>query len=76
MEPQEPQFGKWIMLAGVALTLLGAMLTLLTKMGLFRLPGDLQFGSKNFRIYLPLASCILISAILTLVLWLISILRR
>ena len=44
--------------------------------GLFKLPGDLQFGSKNWRVFLPLTSCLIISIVLTLLLWLISYLRR
>lgn len=47
----------------------------LGKMGLFKLPGDVVFGSKNWRIYLPLGSAILISVVLTLLFWLIKYLR-
>jgi hypothetical protein len=48
----------------------------LGRFGLFKLPGDIEFGGKNWRIYIPLASCIIISVILTLILWLISYFRR
>jgi len=68
--------GKWLILAGVIIALLGVLVMVLGRIGLFKLPGDLQFGSKNWRIYFPIASCILISIILTLVLWLISYFRR
>ncbi|MHC4680556.1 MAG: DUF2905 domain-containing protein [Planctomycetota bacterium] len=51
-------------------------IVLLGRVGLFKLPGDLQFGSKNWRIYVPIASCIVISVILTFVLWLINYFRR
>lgn len=70
------QIGKWLILAGVIIMLLGGLMVLLGKMGLFRLPGDLEFGSKNWRVYIPIASCILISIILTLILWLINHFRR
>jgi hypothetical protein len=36
----------------------------------------LEFGSKNWRVYFPLASCLIISIILTLILWLVSYFRR
>jgi len=70
------QIGKWLIVMGVMIVVLGGLMVLLGRMGLFRLPGDLEFGSKNWRVYLPIASCILISIVLTLVLWLIHYFRR
>jgi len=70
------QIGRWLILAGVIIVLLGVLVMVLGRVGLFRLPGDLEFGSKNWRIYFPIASCILISIILTLILWLIYYFRR
>jgi len=70
------QIGKWLIITGVIITSLGGLFVLLGRVGLFKLPGDLQFGSKSGRIYIPVVSCIIISVILTLILWLISYLRR
>ncbi len=70
------QIGKWLLLVGLITAALGAMLLLLGRLGLFRLPGDIEFGTRNWRFYFPLASCLLISVVLTLILWLISYLRR
>jgi hypothetical protein len=70
------QIGKWLIAAGTGIVLLGALMILLSRIGLFKLPGDLQFGSKNWRIYLPIASCIILSILLTLLLWLINYFRR
>ena len=70
------QFGKWLIGAGIFITVLGVLVMLLGKVGLFKLPGDLEFGSKNWRIYIPIASCVIISLILTLILWLINYFRR
>ena len=70
------QIGKWLIVMGVMIVVLGGLMVLLGRVGLFRLPGDLEFGSKNWRVYLPIASCILISIVLTLVLWLIHYFRR
>jgi hypothetical protein len=70
------QFGKWLIAAGIAIALLGVLVIVLGRVGLFKLPGDLEFGSKNWRIYFPIASCIVISIVLTLILWLISYFRR
>ena len=71
-----PQFGKWLMAVGVAVLVIGALVILLGKIGLFRLPGDFSFGGRNWRIYIPLASSILLSLLLTLILWLIHYFTR
>ena len=76
MDFSPQQIGKWLIAAGVVIILLGALMMLLGRVGLFKLPGDLEFGSKNWRIYLPIASCIIISIILTVILWLINYFRR
>jgi len=70
------QIGKWLIAAGIVIALLGALMILLGRVGLFKLPGDLEFGSRNWRIYIPIASCIIISIILTIILWLIHYFRR
>ncbi len=70
------QIGKWLISAGVFIALLGGLVMLLGRAGLFKLPGVLEFGSKNWRFYFPIASCIIISIILTLILWLIRFFRR
>ncbi|MHC4456714.1 MAG: DUF2905 domain-containing protein [Planctomycetota bacterium] len=76
MELSPQQLGKWLILVGIIIALLGALVMTLGRIGLLRLPGDLEFGSKNWRIYLPIASCLLISLVLTLILWLIQYFRR
>jgi len=70
------QIGKWLIAVGIIIALLGALTMLSGRAGLFKLPGDLEFGSKNWRVYIPIASCILISIILTVILWLINYFRR
>ncbi len=70
------QIGKWLIAVGIFIILLGGLIILLGKIGLFRLPGDLQFGSRNWRIYIPIASSIILSIVLTLILWLINYFRR
>jgi hypothetical protein len=70
------QFGKLLIFIGITIVLIGAVVLLLGQLGLFKLPGDLQFGSKNWRVFFPITSCIIISIVLTLLFWLISYLRR
>jgi len=70
------QIGKWLIAAGIISALTGGFVMILGRIGLFKLPGDLEFGSKNWRLYLPIASCIIISIVLTVLLWLINYFRR
>ncbi len=63
---------KLLMLAGTALLVLGAILWASGKMGLplGRLPGDISIVRGNFRFYFPLVTSLLLSALLTLLVWL------
>jgi len=76
MEFGPQQFGKWLILTGITIAFVGLLVILLGRTGLFRLPGDLNFGGKNWRIYLPIASCVIISVVLTLIFLLINYFRR
>ena len=76
MEFGPQQIGKWLILTGALIALVGLMVMILGQIGLFKLPGDLVFGGKNWRIYLPIASSIIISIVLTLILWLINYFRK
>ncbi len=48
----------------------GLLWPLLQKIGLGRLPGDIVIERENFRLYLPLGTSLLISLVLSLILWL------
>lgn len=76
MEFGSQQIGKWLILMGITIALVGALAIILGRTGLFRLPGDWEFGGKNWRIYLPIASSIIISIVLTVILWFINYFRR
>lgn len=65
--------GRLLILLGLVFIALGFIFIWGVKIpGLGRLPGDIYLQRKNFTFYFPLASCILISIILTLILWLIK----
>jgi len=70
------QIGKLLIAIGATIVLMGLGIMLLGQLGLFKLPGDLHLGSKNWRVFLPITSCLIISIVLTLILWLISYIRR
>ena len=58
--------GKMLLLVGVAIALVGAGIMLAGRVPfLGNLPGDLSFGRDGFKIYVPIATSILISIVLT-----------
>lgn len=63
--------GKFLVIAGLALVIVGAALWSGIGRGwLGRLPGDIQYHKGNFSFYFPLVTCLLLSAVLTLLFWL------
>jgi len=68
--------GRMLIVLGVALAVIGAVVMLLGRTGLGRLPGDIVYWGKNTTFYFPLASCILISVVLSIVLFLIGRMKR
>ncbi|HKN70353.1 MAG TPA: DUF2905 domain-containing protein [Terriglobales bacterium] len=70
--------GRLLVMLGVALVVIGGIVMLLGRTGLplGRLPGDIVYRGKNTTFYFPLASSILISVVLSIVLFLIGRLRR
>ncbi len=63
--------GKFLVIAGLLLAALGALLwSGLGKGWLGHLPGDIHYTKGNFSFYFPIVTCLLISLILTLLLWL------
>ena len=70
--------GKWIVILGLGLALLGGVIWLVGKTGLplGRLPGDIRIQRDGFSFYFPLATCILISVGLTVLVNLLARLFR
>jgi hypothetical protein len=66
------QVGKWLIVMGLMLCGIGALMLVPGKFGLFRLPGDVSVGGKNWHVFMPITSCLVISAVLTLLLWFIG----
>lgn len=62
--------GKALIFFGVLLVVLGIIFSVGVKIPwLGQLPGDLYIRRENFTLYFPLATCLLLSVILTLVLY-------
>ena len=68
------QIGKLIFGLGLALVVVGGVLILAGRMGvpLGRLPGDFVYRGKHTTVYFPLVTCLVISVVLTLILYVIS----
>jgi len=64
--------GRLLIVFGLVLVASGVLWPLIAKIGLGRLPGDIVIGRDNFRLYVPLATSLLISVVLSLVLWLLN----
>jgi hypothetical protein len=66
--------GRTLILAGIALIVIGALVSLGGRLPikLGRLPGDIYYQGKNSSFYFPIVTCLLISAILSLIMWLIN----
>ena len=60
---------KWLITVGVASVVLGLLWPLLTKLGLGRLPGDIAVKKEGFSFYFPVATSIVLSIVLSLLLW-------
>ncbi len=68
--------GKLLIVLGLILILVGLLFTFLPGIRPGRLPGDFVIRRGNWSFHFPLATSILLSVILTVVLWLLSILRK
>jgi len=72
------EFGKMLVFLGVVLFAVGTVLILLgrTSLPIGRLPGDIFYRGKSTTIYFPLATSLLVSVVLSLVLYLINRFRQ
>jgi uncharacterized protein YybS (DUF2232 family) len=64
-------FGKLLFITGLVLAVVGLLLWTGVGKGWFgKLPGDVNFTKGNFSFHFPLVTCILLSLLLTFILWL------
>jgi hypothetical protein len=70
--------GKLLLMLGGLIILIGGVLLLAGRFNLplGRLPGDITYRGKNTVVYFPLATSIIVSIVLSLILWLINRGRR
>ena len=75
------ELGKILIFTGAALAAMGAIVWLAARPGglplrLGRLPGDIAYQGKHGSFYFPVVTCILLSAALTFIIWLVQWLKK
>jgi membrane protein implicated in regulation of membrane protease activity len=64
-------FGKLLFVMGLIIAAIGLLLwSGLGRSWLGRLPGDIQYSRGNFSFYFPIVTCLILSLLLTLLMWL------
>jgi hypothetical protein len=66
--------GRLLIITGVALVIVGAIVLVAGKLNLplGRLPGDLIYRGKNTTVYFPWVTCLVISIVFTLIMWIVN----
>jgi hypothetical protein len=67
-----PDFGKILIVLGIVIVGVGLFLWSGLGKGWFgQLPGDLAYEGEKVRFYFPIVTCVLLSVVLTFILWLV-----
>ena len=66
------EIGKTLIVVGAVLIGAGLLWLVGSRLGLGHLPGDIVIERENFRLYLPLGTCLLISVVLSAAFWIIG----
>ena len=72
------QLGRLLVIVGIALVVLGLVVMSGIKLpfsNFGRLPGDIALRGKHYQFYFPVVTCLVLSAVATAILWLISFLK-
>jgi hypothetical protein len=71
-------FGKFLIFLGVLLAGLGFVLYFGAKLPfrLGQLPGDIVYRGRNATFYFPVVTCLVLSAVITLLTWLLTLMKK
>lgn len=61
------ELGRFLVTAGISIAAIGFVLLISDNLPIGHLPGDFHLGKNNFKIYIPVTTCILLSVIITLI---------
>ena len=73
------QVGRFLVITGILLIVAGVLVIASSRfsfLGLGRLPGDIVYKGKYGTFYFPIATCLVVSGLLTLILWVVSLLSK
>lgn len=72
------ELGKALLGVGLLIALAGVVILVSARLGfpLGRLPGDFAFRGRHFSVYFPLGTCILVSVVLSVLLYVVSRMHR
>ncbi len=60
---------KWLITLGLILVAAGLLWPVMSKLGLGRLPGDIVVRRDGFSLYFPLMTCLVISVVVSILIW-------
>lgn len=60
---------RWLIVIGAILIAIGLAWPLLSRIPFGRLPGDMTIERENFSLHLPLMTSIIVSLVITIILW-------
>ena len=73
------QLGKFLVITGILLMVIGVLVIASSRfsfLGLGQLPGDIIYKGKHGTFYFPIVTCLVVSGLLTLILWVLSLLSK
>ena len=77
MSPGLPSLGRLLLVLGLGLVGVGLLVMACSKLPwLGRLPGDIAIRRNGFSLYVPITTCLVISAAMSLVMWCLGRFRR
>jgi len=77
MEPAR-ELGKSLLILGLVIAAVGIFLLAGPKLPfrLGRLPGDISYHGRHTTFYFPIVTCVVLSVVLTVILWIVGAMRR
>lgn len=77
MEPLR-ELGKMLLIFGLIIAALGVFFIAGAKLPfrLGRLPGDISYHGRHGMFYFPIVTCVILSVVLTVILWIVGAIRR
>jgi Protein of unknown function (DUF2905) len=72
------EMGKLLLILGTFLVVVGTLLVVGARLPfrLGRLPGDIAYSGRHTTFYFPIVTCLVLSVVLSLVLWVVGQFRR